>query len=238
MIFTRMVLASAAMGLLVACSEDTADTTASPDTAQINIQGGTEEKSAKIEKLHVLEKYCVDYEHTGAMQSGTSKECIRKWGLEQTQWDNTQITMGAFSQSNNQRMITKGRTTVSFDPETLEGTKMDNPFYDSIAEAAQKEGADDFAQSMIQAMGFKPTDDTKEIAGETCAVYSGQMGAMCMTKDGLTLETNVAGMIKKATKIDRTTGGSDADYVIPEGLTFQEVPDLGELLQGNMPQQE
>ncbi len=237
MIFSRMVVASATLGLLVACSEETADTSDAPDTAQINIQSSDGQKTADIQKLHVLEQYCVEYEHTGAMQSGTSKECIRKWGLEQTQWDNTKISMGAFSQESNQRVITKGKTVISFDPATLQGTKMDNPFYDSIAEAAQKEGAQDFAQSMIQAMGFQPTDQTKEIAGETCNVYSGQMGAMCMTEDGLTLETNIAGMTKKATKIDRSTGGSDADYVIPDGLTFTEVPNLGDLMQGNMPQQ-
>ena len=237
MIFSRMVMASAALGLLVACSEETVDTGDTSDTAQINIQSAEEQKTADIQKLHILEKYCVEYEHTGAMQSGTSKECIRKWGMEQTQWDNTKISMGAFSQESNQRVITKGKTVISFDPATLQGTKMDNPFYESIAEAAQKEGAKDFAQSMIQAMGFQPTEESKEVAGETCKVFSGQMGAMCMTEDGLTLETNIAGMVKRATKIDRSTGGSDSDYVIPEGLTFTEVPNLGDIMQGNMPQQ-
>ena len=67
MIFSRMVMASAALGLLVACSEETAETGDAPDTAQINIQNADEQKSADIEKLHILEKYCVEYEHTGAM---------------------------------------------------------------------------------------------------------------------------------------------------------------------------
>ncbi len=236
-----------------ACTEETVDSTPTeaPAAAEVTESTGTadalaqladassdgsEEATASNLKLHLVEKYCIEYEHSGAMQSGTSKECLRKWGQEQSHWENTTVNMGGFSQSANQRSIMQGKSMVSFDPETMQGTKMDNPMFDTIAQAAQDQGTENFVDQMVAAMGFSATEQTKEIAGESCTVYAGQMGAMCMTSDGLTLETTIGPIVRRATSVDRTTGGTDEDYVIPDGITFTEMPDLGNFLQGGMPQ--
>ena len=245
MMYHRILAAGAMLGVLAACTEEAAqsDDTVPPASVDVVeqiakvVDENKDSGSVDIEKLHIVEKYCIEYEHTGAMQTGTSKECLRNWGLEQARWENTTMKVAGFSQTQTQRSIVKGKSVVNFDPQTLKGTKMDNPYYDAMAEAAQKKGPKEFADQMISAMGFSPTDQTKEIAGETCNMYSGQMGAMCMTEDGLTLETNIAGMVKTATKVDRSSGGADSDYVVPEGVTFTEVPNLGNLLQGKIPQQ-
>ncbi len=245
MAYQRILATGVMLGVLAACTEEAAqnDGTTAPTEVDVVeqiakvVDESKDSAAVDIEKLHIVEKYCIEYEHTGAMQTGTSKECLRNWGLEQARWENTTMKVAGFSQSQNQRSITKGKSIVNFDPQTLQGTKMDNPYYDAMAGAAQEKGPKEFADQMISAMGFSATDQTKEIAEENCKVYSGQMGSMCMTEDGLTLETNIAGMVKTATKVDRSSGGADADYVIPEGVTFTEVPDLGKLLQGQMPQQ-
>lgn len=189
------------------------------------------------EKLHIVEAYCIDYEHSGPMMSGTSKECLRKWGMEQTTWENTSISMGAFSQKQNQRTISSGKTIVSFDPKTMQGTKTDNPYFEAMAGAAAETGPKEFADKMVSQLGFTANGETKNVAEETCNVYTGQMGSMCMTEDGLTLETNIAGMVKRATKVNRDSGGTDADYVIPEGITFTQIPDLGNFMPGANPAQ-
>ncbi len=245
MTYGKVLAGVAAIALLTACSDDAADSSGdAPQNSDVAVLTGEANDTtnddgggAKPARLHVVEEYCIEYEHSGAMQSGTSKECIREWGMEQTRWENTTISMGAFSQTQNQRSITQGKTIVTFDAQTNQGTKMDNPYYDSFAQAAESDPKQ-FADQMIAAMGFSPNGETKEIAGETCNVLASGMGTMCMTEDGLTLETDIAGMVKKATKIDRSNGGADADYVVPENITFTEVPDLGSIMQGNMPQAE
>ena len=51
-------------------------------------------------KLHPQKQFCVEYKHEGTL-SGTSKNCIRKWGAESFTIENLKIGFGGITRDQN-----------------------------------------------------------------------------------------------------------------------------------------
>jgi len=194
-------------------------------------------------KLHPIEAVCIEYDMSGQMQQGKSRQCHRDYAYEQFIIQESKVSFGGFSQAQNTHNIVIGDTIYAIDLSTNTGTKMVNPMYDGIVNAMQDSNAEDMAEVFITAMGFVATGSSKTIAGAQCQIYSSDtIGTMCITDDGLMLEQSVMGNTQIATNVTIGDSGDDADYLLyqsvpitdapamPDMPSFENLQDLQELL--------
>jgi len=169
--------------------------------------------------------HCITYEQTGSV-SGEVVECSKDLATSYA-IETLEMSMMGMTQSQHRHVIRKDGEIISWDLDTLEGTRVDDPMADAVAGDPE-----DAAQRFIAAMGLSPTGETRSIAGETCAVHaSAQMGEVCLTDDLLLLEQTFQGMgpasfTRTAVAVDRSTSGDPAHYEVPADVTIRE-NDLG-----------
>ncbi|MGD2132116.1 MAG: hypothetical protein PVI23_04940 [Maricaulaceae bacterium] len=168
---------------------------------------------------------CITYEQTGGL-SGQVIECGTNLATTYT-IETLELNMLGVTQSQNRHTIRKNGEIISWDLDTLQGTRTDDPMADVV-----DGDPEEVAQAFISAMGFSPTGETKSIVGETCEVYaSAQMGQACLTPDLLLLEQVLEGMgpasfTRTAVALDRSSSGDPANYEVPDNVTIQQI-DLG-----------
>lgn len=180
--------------------------------------------------LHPIEAVCVSYEMSGQMQQGTTTRCHRDYGYETYEIQNMTVGFGAFTQTQNQHIITIGNTIYTIDLSTNTGTQTINPMYDDMVNAMQGSDPGELGDEFITAMGFTATGATNTIAGTTCNVYdSAMMGSACLTDNGLMLEQSVMGNSTVATDVSIGDGGSDDNYTLYQNVTITQGPDLSDM---------
>ena len=181
-------------------------------------------------KLHPVESVCIEYEMAGQMQTGTMLQCHRDHGYQQFQIQSTKIDVGGFKQTNESHIITIGDTIYTIDLKTKTGTRMKNPMYENIASALEGKSPQEMAKTFTDAMGFKPTGESKTVAGKRCATHrSASLGEMCLSDEGLMLEMNVVGSLTRAVSISLGDGGEDANYRLHETVPISDSADLSNL---------
>ena len=180
-------------------------------------------------RLHPMKAACVHYEVSGSMHKGKVSRCHRRFGFEQYEIRKTSISMGGFSQSSHQHVITIGDTIYSIDLKTRRGTKTKNPMYEGLVKGMKGKSAKQMADAFISGMGFEKTGESKRIAGRKCTVYaSAQAGTACLTSKGLMLEQNVMGMKMLAVKV-QSNGGPAANYQLHKTVPISAGPDLSKV---------
>ena len=183
-------------------------------------------------KLHPVEAVCVDYNHSGQMQSGTSTRCHRDYGYEQYEIVDLSIGMAGFSQTQSTFTVTIGDTIYAINTDTNTATQTPNPMYQSIADAVSQSGPDSVSDAFLNAMGMTATGQTRTVIGRACNVYaSSMMGTVCLTDDGLMLEQNVMGTQVVATGVTYDEGESE-NYRRHETATITQGPDLSNGISG------
>ncbi len=187
-------------------------------------------------RLHPVDAVCIDYEHSGQMQSGTSTKCHREYGYEQYEISELTIGMAGFSQSQSTFTVIIGDTVYAIDTTANTATQTVNPMYQGIADAVDQAGSDSVSDAFLNAMGMTPTGQTQTVVGLTCNVYSSSMmGSACFTDDGLMLQQNVMGMQVTATAVAYDEGVSE-NYRRHETATITQGPDLSNGLGGLLDQ--
>ena len=165
---------------------------------------------------------CITYEQTGSM-SGQVIECGQDLATTYS-IETLEMSMLGITQSQNRHVIRRNGEIISWDLDTLMGTRTDDPMAGVV-----NGDPEEVAATFISAMGFSPTGDTKSIVGETCKVYtSAQMGQVCLTEDLLLLEQTFGGVgpasfTRTATALDRSSSGDPANYEVPDNVTIQQV---------------
>jgi len=183
-------------------------------------------------QLHPVEAVCVDYAHSGQMQSGTSTRCHRDYGYEQYEIVDLTIGMAGFSQTQSTFTVTIGDTIYAIDTDANTATQTVNPMYQGLANAVAQSGSDNVSDAFLSAMGMTPTGQTQTVIGLTCNVYSSSMmGTACLTEDGVMLEQNVMGSQVIATAVSYDEGVSE-NYRRYETATITQGPDLSNGLGG------
>ena len=177
-------------------------------------------------KLHPLKDYCVKYDLSGSMVSGTSEIYSRDYGRIVVTKDETKIGFGGFSKTQTSHITTIGPDIYNINPKKMTGQKAKNPVYDSVKDADQK----DLANSVIGALGYTDTGADKTVAGTLCNVYSGPLGSACFTPKGVALETNVMGTSMFATYYEEGCRGDDADFTLYKRAKITDAPDISEIL--------
>ena len=189
--------------------------------------------------LHPVEKACVEYELSGALQNGTMTRCQRDYAYEQYEIQNVTMGIGPFQQTQQQHNITIGDTIYAIDLQKNTATKTKNPVYEGLVGALADSSPEEMSAAFLAAMGFNPTGEEKTIAGHACAVYaSGMIGTACLTPGGLMLEQSFMGNTTRATSVTLDSGGDPANYTKYEGMQVTEGPDLSnlqDLMQGQQP---
>ena len=220
MVLRNLTMGICAGAILVACSQS--DVPTDPDS---NGQADDNEMEVTL-KLHPREKFCVEYQHEGTL-SGTSKNCIRQWGMESFTIENLKIGFGGITQDQNAHKIVIGEKVYNIDPAKMTGTVTDNPFYHVLSQADPEE----LSSTMLGALQMSDTGEDKEIAGVQCNIMqSPQVGSACFTDDMVLLEQDIMGVRQVATKVDLNSGGDDADYRLYEQATITDGPDVGAIL--------
>ena len=242
---SRLLIAAIPALALAACNQPTPDA-AEPDSDAPTIEftpaavAETPEdkpKPVKQIRLHPVKEACITYEMTGEMMSGTTTRCHRKWAFEQYEIQDFSVGFGGFTQAQKSHSITIGDTIYAIDVEAGTGTKTTNPMYADLVEEMKDADVDDMTTAFISALGMQRTDQTKTIANTKCRVYqSQQMGTVCMTDDGLMLETVFMGMGQIATSVKKGDGGDSANYELYKKVTITDGPDLSQGLEGLMEQ--
>ncbi|MBV1918438.1 MAG: hypothetical protein KUG65_10330 [Sphingomonadaceae bacterium] len=194
-------------------------------------QPGSEDEGAGDDtvfiKFHPQEEFCVEYNHSG-MISGTSKQCMRKWGTEIVAIEKFVVGMGGFSQQKNAHNITLGDQIYVIDPVKMTGTVTKNPLFEGLSET------DPIAlgKAMMASWNMNDTGADKTIAGTQCNVMdSPQMGSVCLTDNMVMLEQSFMGTSQIATKVDLTSGGDEADYLLYKKAKLTDGPDVAKILE-------
>lgn len=186
--------------------------------------------AGKTTRLHPLKQYRIEYQQSGTM-SGTVIQACRNWCNEQVEITDATMSMMGITQKSKTRTVTVRDKVYSVDLTTGRATVTKNPMYERIAQQMREAGDDPekVTQSWLDAMGFKSTGKTRNIAGETCTDYTGMngMATSCLTKDGLMLRMETMGLVQVATAVNRKSGGEDADYALPENPQELQVPQFG-----------
>ena len=177
-------------------------------------------------KLHPVKEMCVHYELTGQMQNGSQITCHRDYGYEKYDIMNITIGVAGFTQSQNTHNITIGETIYAIDLDKNSGTKTSNPMYHNIASAMEGKDPDEMSDTFIASMGYQATGESKNIADHECNVYSGQLGTLCLTENGIMLEQSVMGNSTIATEVTIGASGDDENYSLYEHVSISEGPDL------------
>lgn len=153
--------------------------------------GGAMAASAPTPRLHPVRAFTIVYRLDGQM-TGTETEHSDSYGYRRAVLSRTELRAGRQVVKANTRSYTIGDTTVTIDYAAGTASRIRNPMYDRIAARMATQRAEDFAISMIRAMGYQPTGARKTIAGESCAVWKGPTGETCFTSDALSLEVKQA----------------------------------------------
>ncbi len=218
---------------LAACSDSSEDEGATSKTEESSKEVAAADRSstdgtpAKNPKLHPVKQFTIVYELSG-MDTGTLTHHSKDWGYHQVQIKDASMSVMGISQVTKERLITKGREITTINLATNTGMRIDNPMYDNLAQAFDGKDPMEVGEDFMTAMGGVKTGDTREIAGETCDVWTiAQMGAeQCVTQDGLTLamDVNMMGMQMKqvATSVSRKNGGPKDAYEVGEDVTISE----------------
>lgn len=179
-------------------------------------------------KLHPQKEYCVWYEHSGQMMSGTSQMCSRKHGRESFTITNTSVGMMGVTQKQSQHSIIKGNKIINIDLDAKTYTVADNPIYDEMSETDAKQ----LGEQMMAALNMTDTGQDKMIAGTTCNVLTSQFGLGCYTDSMIMMEQEVMGNKQIATKVDLSYGGPDTGYNRHKqgDLTETQAVDINDLL--------
>jgi len=181
-------------------------------------------------KMHPLEAACIEYEMSGQMQQGKSRQCHRDFAYEQFTIQETKVRFGGFSKTQNTHNIVIGKTIYAIDLSTNTGTKMVNPMYDAIIDALQDSDPEDMTEAVFAAMGFVATGASKTIAGAQCKVYNSDMiGTMCISDNGLMLEQIVMGNTQIATSVSIGESGDDADYLLYQSVPITDAPAMPDM---------
>lgn len=123
-------------------------------------------------------------------------------------------------------VVSYGDHQYIWDPdESDEGLKLKNPIVTWMAEAS-KGDIESFTESTYAKMGFtKATDEV--FMGKTCKVMTGKMGKV-LTWNGILmlLDFKVMGTSshQEVTKIETNVPVDPKYFVIPENITFSEMP--------------
>lgn len=177
-------------------------------------------------RLHPLEKFCVTSTLTG-MMTGTWTECARDYAYERYELQNTTVSFGPISQSENKRVLYVGPQIYTINLDNGSSTVAVNPMFDGTVAALQNSDPMQMSTDMLGSMGFTPNGQTMDIVGYTCNVAAGPMGSICMTDDGLVLNMDTMGQVRTATSVDLDSGGIDANYVVPDNA--QQAPDMSDI---------
>lgn len=177
-------------------------------------------------KFHPQEEFCVEYENTG-MMSGTSINCMRKWGTERVEIEDFVIGIGGFTQSQKAHKIYVEDQIYVLDTDNMTGTQTTNPIQEDLS------NTDPIAlgEAMMASWGMVDSGEDKTIAGVTCNVMqSPSMGSVCLTDNLVMLEQSFMGVERIATSVDLSSGGDDADYTLYEQVELKEGPNVADIL--------
>lgn len=179
-------------------------------------------------KMHPIKDYCVKYDLSGSMVSGTSEIFSRNYGRIVVTRDNIKTGFGGFSKSQISHKTAIGDVIYNIDQKKMTGTRtnLDNPMSGNLKNVDQK----DFANSMISALGYVDTGADKTVAGSLCNVYSGQLGTACFTPKGVALETSTFGTSMIANYFEEGCRGDDADFTLYKRAKISEGPDVNEIM--------
>ncbi len=170
-------------------------------------------------RLHVLKDFWIKYKEDGMIMKGEIISQCRNWCNEAAETRKIKISVGGMTQYQNTRSVTIKDKIYNTDLDTGRTTVVNNPMYESIVKSVKRKGAKDLNESILSAWGFRPTDNIRTIAGETCRDYTSEqmMGVTnCFTDDGMALRTEAPGTVRVAVEVQRNDPGDETAYEIPE----------------------
>ncbi|MDX1708640.1 MAG: hypothetical protein R3274_08575 [Desulfobacterales bacterium] len=177
-------------------------------------------------RLHVLRDFWIKYKQDGMMMKGEIISQCRNWCNEAAETRKIKISAGGMTQYQNTRSVTIKDKIYNTDLDTGRTTVVSNPMYESIVESVKRKGTKDLNASILSAWGFRPTDNVRKIAGETCRDYiSDQMTGVtnCFTDDGMALRTEAPGMVQVAVEFRRNDPGDETAYEVPKNPVQPEI---------------
>lgn len=204
------------------------------------------------ERFHPVEQMCIWYQTDGQMMKGKSVRCHRKFGLEWFEIQEMEIGMAGIKQKQNSHTIGIGDKLYAIDTVSKTGTESINPMFAPMQQAISRKGtsAEAIGNAFISAMQFRPTGQSKTIAGQPCDVYaSPATGTACLGENGtLMLEQSMMGNVQTATKVAIGEDGGEDNYTryqkvnlrqgidLSNGLNLQDLMRQGGGGQGGAPQ--
>lgn len=196
--------------------------------------GDANDSRAADQGFHPVESYTVVYKLEGT-QTGTITEISRNHGGAVVQIRKVTTKVFGMTTTEDSRSITRAAQIINIDLKAQTATSTENPMYDLVAAAVEREGAEEAGKSFIRALGHKETDEHRTIAGESCIVWinAGFGQEICMTDDAIPLlvDTTMLGMniTQTATEIRRGDGGPDEMFEVPAGIEVTETPSLKDI---------
>jgi hypothetical protein len=178
-----------------------------------------------------IEAFTVVYTVTGP-QLGRYTQHSRKFGLEQSQINDLALGNNV---RNRVQLMTLGDKIVSYDPLTRMAASTTNPGYEQLRLAATGKTDAELPAALLRALSFEPTGRMQNLAGETCLMWESRQlsQSRCVTIDGITLQTrlNIPGnaIVQTASAVRRGDPGPESAYMVPPGMTVQQVQSLTEL---------
>ena len=158
-----------------------------------------------------IEKFTVVYELQGA-ENGSITEHVRDWGGLRAEIKDTTFSLGDFTETTRQRVVTEGDLVVIHDEVTNETWRSEGA---SPTAAAGEGGGDASGQAFLAAMGGEATGGTASYAGLECAEWSvpGLNSDVCITAEGVTLFTRTAigGLVAERTAVEVRLGDGGPD---------------------------
>ena len=182
------------------------------------------------ERFHPVEQMCIWYQTDGQMMKGQSVRCHRKFGLEWFEIQEMEIGMAGIKQKQNSHNIGIRDKLYAIDRVSKTGTESINPMFAPMQQAISRNGssAEAIGNAFISAMQFRPTGQSKTIAGQPCDVYaSPATGTACLGENGtLMLEQSMMGNVQTATKVAIGEDGGDDNYTLYQRVNLRQGIDL------------
>jgi len=188
--------------------------------------GASSDGEEAFVKFHPQQEFCVEYQNSG-MMTGTSINCMRKWGTERVEIEDFRIGIAGISRHEKAHKIYIGDQIYVLDTEKMTGTVTKNPIQEDLS------NTDPIAlgKAMMESWNMADTGEDKTIAGMECNVMSSpQMGSVCLTDNLVMLEQSFMGVNRIATSVDLTSGGDDANYTLFEKVELNAGPDIEALM--------
>lgn len=191
-----------------------------------------EDKQSDQVQRYKQKQGTIEYKISG-QQTGTETLYFSDYGNKEAKYTNTTLRLSGISVDTNQMTLLDGADIITVNFDTNTGTRIKNPIYDDLQEAAKQSNSDltDIGKEMLKNSGgvYVGTDT---VAGQECEVWEVKdLNTTTCVWDGIALrtESDIAGVKLLYEAISVSSDVDESKFELPDGVNIVDGPNLDDL---------